>query len=87
MFGMEKCCDFFEVQTESLNIIYMSFGFNGLNCIAHYIISRYEHFMQIKCEYIFHVILFDFQMGLKNWTCPFIRSLHATWPKLSNHFQ
>jgi hypothetical protein len=28
-----KCCVFFEVRAEFLNIIYMSFGFKGLNSV------------------------------------------------------
>jgi hypothetical protein len=31
---MEKCCVFFEVRTECLNITETSFGFKGLNVIV-----------------------------------------------------
>jgi hypothetical protein len=32
IFAMVKCGVLFEVRTEFLNIIYMSFGFKGLHC-------------------------------------------------------
>jgi hypothetical protein len=48
MFVMEKCDVFFEVWTESLNIIYYRFGFKGLMYIDSGILCRLRNPVQTQ---------------------------------------
>jgi hypothetical protein len=43
IFVMVKCCVFFAVRTEFLNIIYKSFGFKGLKEVDHAILELCEY--------------------------------------------
>jgi hypothetical protein len=51
---MVKCSVLFEVRTEFLNIIYMSFGFKGLSTV-HYNQLQRENLSKVNGEYLLNI--------------------------------